>query len=82
MKTELAERALGMETRGAGLQELLTVISGQRYKKLLESGDFNDGICTSGQCVGLIHDIPSVEELIKRIMMEAAEVRERLNTLR
>jgi nitronate monooxygenase len=82
MRTELAERVMGMEARGAGLQELLTVISGQRYKRLLESGDFNDGVCTSGQCVGLIHDIPSVNELIGRIMMEASEVSERLNVLR
>lgn len=82
MRTELAERVMGMEARGAGLHELLTVISGQRYKKLLESGDFNDGVCTCGQCVGLIQDIPSVEELIDRTMMEAAEVSERLNVIR
>ena len=81
MRTELAERVLGMEARGAGLQELLRVISGQRYKKLLESGNFNDGVCTSGQCVGLIHDIPSVKELISRIIMEAAEVSKRLNVM-
>jgi nitronate monooxygenase len=82
MRTELAERLLGMEARGAGLQELLTVTSGQRYKRLLESGNFNDGVCTCGECVGLIHDIPSVEELIGRIMMEATEVTERLNVMR
>lgn len=78
MKTELAERVLGMEARGAGLNELLTVISGQRYKKMLESGNLNDGVCSTGQSVGLIHDIPSVKELVSRIMVEAAEVSERI----
>lgn len=79
MKTVLAERLLGMEARGAGLEELLTVISGERYKKLLESGNFDDGVFTCGQCVGLIHDIPSVKVLTNRMMREATEVCERLS---
>lgn len=82
MRTELAERVLGMETRGSGLEELLTLVSGQQYKKLLDSGNFNDGVCTCGQCVGLIHDIPSVKELVSRIMVEAAEVIERISVLK
>jgi NADH:quinone reductase (non-electrogenic) len=81
MRTELAERVAGMEVRGARLPELLTVISGERYKKLLDSGDFNDGICTAGQCVGLIRDIPTVAGLIDRIMAEAEEVRSRLSKM-
>jgi NAD(P)H-dependent flavin oxidoreductase YrpB (nitropropane dioxygenase family) len=82
MRTDLSERVLGMEARGARLPELLTVISGQRYKKLLDSGNFEDGVCTAGQCVGLIHDILSIGELIVRIMVEAEEVRERLSVLK
>lgn len=81
MRTELAERVLGMEERGAGLEELVTVVSGERNKQALESGDLNDGVLSCGQCVGLIHDIPSVKELIDRIMSEAVEVRSRLNAM-
>jgi NAD(P)H-dependent flavin oxidoreductase YrpB (nitropropane dioxygenase family) len=33
---------------------------------------------TSGQVVGLIEDLPSVEELITRIIKQAGEVLERL----
>lgn len=81
LRTELAERVLGMEQRGAGLEELLTIISGQRMKQALESGDLNDGLVSCGQCVGLIHDIPSVKELIKRIMSEAVEAHRRLEAM-
>lgn len=81
MRTELAERVLGMEERGAGLEELLTVVSGHRNKQALESGDLNDGVSFCGQCVGLIHDVPNIKELIDRIMSEAKEVCSRLNDM-
>ena len=79
MKTEYAEKVLSMEARGAGLEELAVIVSGQRYKRMLETGDLNAGVCGCGQCVGLIHDIPSVRELINRIMREAEEVCRCLN---
>jgi NADH:quinone reductase (non-electrogenic) len=81
MRTELSERVAGMEARGARLAELLTVISGDRYRRLLKSGDFNDGVCTAGQCVGLIHDVPGIKELIGSIMAEAEEVKNRLSAM-
>jgi NAD(P)H-dependent flavin oxidoreductase YrpB (nitropropane dioxygenase family) len=37
------------------------------------------GVMSSGQVVGVIDDLPTVEELIERIMEEAAAVLERLN---
>jgi len=79
MRTEYAEKVLGMEARGAGLEELAAIVSGQRYKRMLETGDLNAGVCGCGQCVALIHDIPSVRELINRIMKEAEDVCRCLN---
>lgn len=81
MRTEYTEKILSMEARGAGLDELGPLISGQRFKKLLESGDLNSGVCSCGQCVGLIHDVPSIKELINRIMTEATNVLHRLNAM-
>jgi NAD(P)H-dependent flavin oxidoreductase YrpB (nitropropane dioxygenase family) len=82
MRTDLAERVLGMEARGADLKELLPMISGLKNKQALESGDLSIGVCTCGQCVGLIHDIPTVKELIDRIVSEAEDGLSRLNALR
>jgi NAD(P)H-dependent flavin oxidoreductase YrpB (nitropropane dioxygenase family) len=42
-------------------------------------GDVNAGAWSCGMVVGLIHDIPSVKELIDRIMADAERlIRDRL----
>jgi nitronate monooxygenase len=40
-------------------------------------GDTDDGIWTVGQAQGLIHDIPTVAEVVKNIMRQAEEVLEK-----
>jgi NAD(P)H-dependent flavin oxidoreductase YrpB (nitropropane dioxygenase family) len=47
-------------------------------KASMVDGRADLGLMTSGQVVGLIEDLPSVEELISRIVREAGEVLERL----
>ena len=37
-------------------------------------GDMDAGAWSCGRVVGLIHDIPSVKELIDRIMAEAEQI--------
>jgi len=81
MKTELSEKLLGMENRGAGPEELIAVASGLKYKEAMEKGDLDIGLCSIGQYIGLVHDIPSVKELIDRIMNEAGESLTRLNSM-
>jgi enoyl-[acyl-carrier protein] reductase II len=39
-------------------------------------GDMRNGVQFIGQCQGMIHDIPAVEELVQRIMIEARDVHE------
>ncbi|MGA7678397.1 MAG: hypothetical protein WCA51_08540, partial [Dehalococcoidia bacterium] len=41
---------------------------------LLETGDIENGLLTAGQVIGLVHDIPTVKELVDRIINEAEEV--------
>jgi NADH:quinone reductase (non-electrogenic) len=40
----------------------------------LQSGDLSKGIFWAGMVQGLIHDIPSVQELIDRIIGEAESI--------
>jgi NAD(P)H-dependent flavin oxidoreductase YrpB (nitropropane dioxygenase family) len=49
------------------------------YRAGLHEGREDVGITASGQVVGLIDDIPSCEELIERIVAEAAAVLRRLD---
>jgi NAD(P)H-dependent flavin oxidoreductase YrpB (nitropropane dioxygenase family) len=44
------------------------------YRAGLHEGREDVGVTASGQVVGLIEDIPSCEELIDRIVAEAAAV--------
>jgi NAD(P)H-dependent flavin oxidoreductase YrpB (nitropropane dioxygenase family) len=69
-----AEKVLELEKQGADIHQLERLISGSAGLKLLESGDIDNGLLTVGQIVGLVHDIPTVKELMDRIIEEAEEV--------
>ena len=78
MKTDFAQRVLEMEEKGSTLEELVFLINGLRTKQALEEGDVNDAVISCGQIVGLIHDIPSIGEIIEGIISEAKLVSQRL----
>lgn len=44
------------------------------YPRVMKDGDVEAGAWSCGMVAGLIHDIPSVQELIDRIMNEADEI--------
>lgn len=81
LRNPLAERVAELERQGAKLEDLAPLITGQRGKKLLEIGDLDYGLQSCGQVVGLIHDIPTVKELMGRIINEAQRIIERLQTV-
>jgi enoyl-[acyl-carrier protein] reductase II len=45
-----------------------------------ENGDNEKGVLTVGQVTGLVRDVPTVAELMERMVAEASAARERLNT--
>jgi NAD(P)H-dependent flavin oxidoreductase YrpB (nitropropane dioxygenase family) len=79
VRTEHSEKILEMENRGASLEELMPMISGQRGRNVYATGDIGSGAAISvGQVVGLIHDIPTVKEIIDNIISEAKVIMQRL----
>jgi len=78
IKSDFAQSVLGMEEKGAILEELVPMISGLRTKQALEKGDVEDAVMACGQIIGLIHDIPSVGEIIEGIISEAKLISQRL----
>ncbi len=78
MKTDFAQRVLEMEEKGATLEQLLPMISGDRSKRSYISGDVNDAAIACGQVVGLIHEIPTARESIEGIINEARLIGQRL----
>ncbi len=71
MKTEISLKVLELEEKGATLEDMLPMITGLRAKEALDEGDINRGVIACGEVVGLIHDSPTVKELIENIINEA-----------
>ena len=61
------------ESTSGKFEDVAPYVSGQRGRQVFLNGDKDFGVWTAGQVIGLIHDIPTCEELIKRIEREAIE---------
>ena len=51
-----------------------SLVAGERGAVVLDTGDMEHGIWWAGISTGLIHDIPTVDELVSRIVAEAEEI--------
>ncbi len=70
-----AEKVLEIEARGnTTIDDIKEYMSGLKGKDMRESGDMNSGVFSAGQVIGLIHSIPSVQELFDEIVGEAREL--------
>jgi NADH:quinone reductase (non-electrogenic) len=56
---------------GTTFDDVSELVRGSHGRHLLESGNLDAGIYWAGQVQGLIHDVPTVNELIQRIIHEA-----------
>jgi nitronate monooxygenase len=66
----------------AGFEDVAHLVAGQRGKAVMEGGDLSAGLYWAGQAQGLIHDIPTVAELVDRIVSDARSLmRDRLDRL-
>jgi NADH:quinone reductase (non-electrogenic) len=76
LKNAGVERLLEIERekgRNLKIEDIHDQVAGV-YPKVMIDGDMEAGAWSCGMVVGLIHDIPSVKELIDRIMTEADRI--------
>lgn len=74
-KNRSADAVVEIEKRGdATIDDLAHIVSGAKGRRLLETGEMDSGVWSAGMVTGLIHDIPTVDELIRRIIDEARRV--------
>jgi NAD(P)H-dependent flavin oxidoreductase YrpB (nitropropane dioxygenase family) len=73
-----ARRCAELEKEQAGLAEILQIVAGDKAKRMYDAGALDEGVISCGQCVGLIHDIPTVKELFDRIITQASDITKRL----
>ncbi|MFC3884262.1 NAD(P)H-dependent flavin oxidoreductase [Bacillus songklensis] len=71
------DRILQLEQEQAGYEGLKSYISGEANKRYIYEGKEGEGFGWAGQVMGMIRDIPSVNELITRMMEEGEAIRRR-----
>jgi len=71
------ERRLGDKLK---FEDIVEEVAGV-YPSIMQEGDMDKGAWSCGMVAGLIHDIPTVQELIDRIMKQAEEIIDRLGRL-
>jgi NAD(P)H-dependent flavin oxidoreductase YrpB (nitropropane dioxygenase family) len=69
-----AQHVLELEAQKAPLFQLIQAASGDKAQEMYRNGNIDLGVVSCGQGVGLIKDIPTVKELLDRIMTETEEV--------
>ncbi|MEV6104035.1 nitronate monooxygenase family protein [Streptomyces sp. NPDC051940] len=73
-KNPVSTEVVGILNGGGAFEDVRELVAGARGRKVFESGDLDLGIWTAGLVQGLIDDVPTVDELIRRIVTEAAEL--------
>jgi NAD(P)H-dependent flavin oxidoreductase YrpB (nitropropane dioxygenase family) len=81
VRTPFTEKVLELEEKGTPAEQILPLIAGDIVRSAYETGETANAMITAGQTVGLIHDILSVKEIIDRIISQAEQILEKLDTM-
>ena len=81
-KNGISQQVVAAEKEGKPFTEVADLVKGVRGREGLSTGDTEHGIWSAGMIQGLIHDIPTCEVLITRIVADAeAVIRGRLGAM-
>jgi nitronate monooxygenase len=74
-KNEVSDKVVEISARPeATFEDIRPYVAGAVGRELLQTGDLSKGIFWAGMIQGLIHDIPTCQELMDRIIGEAEEI--------
>ncbi|MFD2371015.1 NAD(P)H-dependent flavin oxidoreductase [Brevibacillus sp. GCM10020057] len=82
VRTPGSDRILEMEKEGAGYEQLKPWISGENNRAFIYEGNAQQGFGWAGQVIGLIKDVPTVQDLFTRMFTELDDTLERLQGFR
>ena len=60
--------------QGGTFEDVRALVAGVRGKQVYETGDLEAGVWSVGMVQGLIHDIPTVDALVQRIVTQARDL--------
>ncbi len=75
---EAAKRVQKLEEEKRNQSEIFDAAAGAKSKIMYDEGDTTAGVISCSQSIGLAKDIPTVQELFDRIMIEAEEIVQKL----
>ncbi|RUT45455.1 nitronate monooxygenase [Paenibacillus anaericanus] len=75
LRNDFIDNILAIERVTPTYEALKNYISGEANKRWIYDGIKEDGFGWAGQVTGMIHDIPTVAELIDRMVKEAESIR-------
>ena len=80
-KNQAAQKVIELENSKSNQMDIFNAAAGAKSKMMYEEGNLDVGVVSLGQGVGLIHDIPTVKDLIERIMNETNKIIQNLSKL-
>lgn len=75
LRNEFTERILQVESETPTYEALKDLISGKANQRFIYDGESASGFGWAGQVAGLIQDVPTVAELIERMVAQATAIR-------
>lgn len=81
LRNPLTAQIQEMEEKGATTQDIIELIGGGKGRHAAAIGEADWTLLSIGQVVAQIHDVPTIKELVDRLMAEVAAVQQKLNTL-
>jgi nitronate monooxygenase len=80
-RNSVSQRALQIQADGGTFEDIKHLVAGAKGRLVYETGDLEAGIWSAGMAQALIHDVPSVAELMERTISEASAIIARLRKL-
>ena len=73
-RNSVADKVAEIEAAGGEFGQVHHLVSGANQEKAWSTGDIEAGMVTVGMCGGLINDIPTCDELVKKIVADAEQI--------
>ena len=73
-RNEVSQEVVRIEREGGTFDDLRDLVAGARGRLVYEEGDPDRGVWSASLVQGLIHDVPTCQELVTRMVAEAEEL--------
>jgi NAD(P)H-dependent flavin oxidoreductase YrpB (nitropropane dioxygenase family) len=81
-RNAVSQRVIEIERAGGTFDDVRDLVSGARGREVYATGDTDRGIWWAGLAQGLIHDVPTVADLVERVVTGAEQIiRRRLSAV-